>query len=1080
MLNFSGNVLRRIHNNQMGFQDLSNVPIDETFTTGEEKEVLMEIFNRTGGIHWRNKRYWGNSSVSHCLWFGITCDRTSGYIISVNLKRNNLIGTLPGSLWKLRNLRALRLQSNSELEGHLKEILSENMTTIRYLDLAFNRLSGDFPGEIIAHMKSLIELQLCCQTGKGLDGKIPVDIGNLEELEVLSLGENTLHGPIPRSISRLKKIWFLDLETASYLTSGFEYLFNLSSLQYMHLSLSGLSGTLPNDFGVFFPSLIECLLPGNRFKGSIPLTFGYMSNLSHLNLANNQFTGEIPKNIGFLPKLQIADFSGNDLRSIENETRFQSKSLEVLRLANNPKLTIEFDELLQALKAINHSLRILNLSDCNVFGELSEKLWDFTNLISLDLHHNKLTGQLPLPPANMLFLLHVDVSSNYLSGEIPQQFAKLLALQFLDVSENPLMGSREKQAQTLPNYIKADFATLTHRKSSENFRCPNARLKYNNGLVILDPAYYRYVLCICDIGFYGVHGVCLPCMEGAVCKDQMLPASHLIMNVGYWPSSRDHNVSHLVNCAGVLYTGSYAETPCNPGGNCDCWIEWTKKANGTKVQPSTVCRQSCLCREGSNGRFCSHCEGGYYQQGNLCYACPKNRFSAYILAALAFVTMVLLTLAFLFYERRRIILIAFSFAQIILLGLLVLLRLIPGWLFELNTVVLFIGLAGKGKAARGILKISIFYFQSLDALISNTAIWPVEVLETQHYISNVFNFRFSGLACDVPRLFTPVGELLSLIVLPVVCILGIWLYYLVGLAYFRLCNLPGRNSNLQNSCLQLTIMTLNLTYFPIVKKTAAVLARCGEDNNYRYFRVAPWVDCEGHIYTVLQVLGWLALFIYVLGVPLGVFLPLLVKFVAKRDQKDPADQENMDAWLGSIYLPYKRDFHTSFEVLFLFRRMLIAFSLSFIAKVSSLQTIAVCSVLLASLSFQLFFRPFRDSYRNFPLENAAETSVLWILHFSFMNVRYADLNHASSIAIVWMTVAVNLILTLALVFSIILLLGRTPPTGPPPAASDRQAHSSHAENSSFSQDDPFHSVESGSQRQGSLEEPSPGSFCPPH
>ena len=37
------------------------------------------------------------------------------------------------------------------------------------------------------------------------------------------------------------------------------------------------------------------------------------------------------------------------------------------------------------------------------------------------------------------------------------------------------------------------------------------------------------------------------------------------------------------------------------------------------------------------------------------------------------------------------------------------LHFVPGWLLELNTIFLFLGLAAKGKAARGILKISLFY-----------------------------------------------------------------------------------------------------------------------------------------------------------------------------------------------------------------------------------------------------------------------------------------------------------------------------------------------------------------------------------
>jgi len=415
--------------------------------------------------------------------------------------------------------------------------------------------------------------------------------------------------------------------------------------------------------------------------------------------------------------------------------------------------------------------------------------------------------------------------------------------------------------------------------------------------------------------------------------------------------------------------------------------------------------------------------------------------------------MVLLGLAFsVFYERKRFLSIVFVFAQIIIVAVLAMLRIIPGWLLELNVIVLFLGLAGRGKAARGMLKISVFYFQTLDALISNTDVWPPEVLETQRYISNVFNFRFSGLACVIPNFFTPLGELLSLILLPIICIVGIWLYYCVGYAVLRLRNLLDRRFHLRNSCLQLSIMSLNFTYFPIVKKTAAVLARCGEDNNYRYLLEAPWLECDGRVYTMLQVFGWLALVVYVIGVPFGVFLPLLRANAAKRDQMDPQEQETLDSWLGSIYLPYKKKFRSYFEILFLLRRMLIAFSLSFVQRTSSFQTIAVCFVLLVSLCFQLLFRPFHDSYHTIYLENTAETLVLLTLHFSFMNIRYAVLNPDSSAPIVWMLVVVNAVLLCSLVLSIILLLGqahlvqssREVPGNPPPSVPQTQRNGERA------------------------------------
>ncbi|XP_022792682.1 putative leucine-rich repeat-containing protein DDB_G0281931 [Stylophora pistillata] len=1007
---------------------IPNSTLETTFTPQQERAVLMEIFNQTAGHSWRNNAHWANNSVPHCLWYGITCDQTNSYIISITLIENNLDGTLPKSLWKLRNLQGLCIGNNDRLSGNLIEILSANMTTLLRLDLAFNKLSGKIPGDILPKMESLVKVQLCCQLGKGLSGEIPRDIGNLTELQVLSLGENRLNGMIPKSIAKLKKLWFLDLESVKFLNGGFENMYNLSSLRYMHLSLAGLKGTLPDEFGLYFPAMIECLLPGNLFTGGIPSTMGNMTNLWHLNLANNDFSGKIPKDLGSIPMLQVADFSRNQLSGLQEGIVFKSKSLEVLNLAGNKQLNMTFNSLLEAMEPVNQSLRILNISECNFLGKISPKLWDFQNLISVDLSGNSLFGQLPSPPDNMLFLLNLDVSANNLSGQIPQEFAKLLALEVFDISLNPNMHESNEESGTVPNFVTVDFKTLTKRNSDDKFRCPNARLSYNKGLVVLDPNYYFYRLCLCDIGYFGSGRTCLPCMEGGVCHDQMLPTQSMIIKEGYWPSSLHKNVTHLVRCSQALGTSPHVNTTCNPTGACECEIDpdWLKETNGAIDRPSITCDKSCLCQKGSRDRFCSLCEHDYYKQGILCYACRKSEASVYIIVVLLILTILFIILGFFFYKKKRLLSVTFVFSQIIILTILAMLQIIPPWLLELNIIALFIGLAGRGKTARGIMKTTVFYFQTFDALLSNNDVWPVEVLEMQRYIGNVFNFRFSGLACEFPSLFTPLGELASLLILPLICILLVWLYFILGclaLKIFEPHNSEERRFRLRNTCLQLSIMTLNFTYFPIVKKTASILAHCGEDNGQRYLREAPWMECEGSDYTVLQVLGWLALPLYVIGVPFGVFLPLLrFNNLARRHGLPQQDQESLDSWLGSIYLPYKEEFRSFFEIIFLLRRMLIAFALSLITRASSFQTIAVCFVLLSALCLQLSLRPFNDSYKNFPLENTAETLVLLTLHFSFMNVRYASLNPDSSTPIVWMIVVVNAVLICGMVVSIILLL----------------------------------------------------------
>ena len=150
------------------------------------------------------------------------------------------------------------------------------------------------------------------------------------------------------------------------------------------------------------------------------------------------------------------------LTSLEKGTQFNSQSMEVLSLASNKQLHMNFEALLEALEPINGSLRILNVSECHFYGAISDKLWDFNSLISVDLSHNQLSGDLPPPTENMLFLIDLDVHNNNLSGQIPQ--ISLLSLKVLDVSKNPNMHETNDYV-TLPKYMTFDFTTLTRTKS---------------------------------------------------------------------------------------------------------------------------------------------------------------------------------------------------------------------------------------------------------------------------------------------------------------------------------------------------------------------------------------------------------------------------------------------------------------------------------------------------------------------------------------------------------------------------------------------------------------------------------------
>lgn len=73
----------------------------------------------------------------------------------------------------------------------------------------------------------------------------------MKELRVLSLGENSLSGPIPRTIGKLTKVWFLDLEFMSLSgnTGNINDFLRMTSMKRMHLTQAGIYGEFPENFG---------------------------------------------------------------------------------------------------------------------------------------------------------------------------------------------------------------------------------------------------------------------------------------------------------------------------------------------------------------------------------------------------------------------------------------------------------------------------------------------------------------------------------------------------------------------------------------------------------------------------------------------------------------------------------------------------------------------------------------------------------------------------------------------------------------------------------------------------------------
>ncbi|XP_028414855.1 putative leucine-rich repeat-containing protein DDB_G0281931 [Dendronephthya gigantea] len=1035
----SWDTLNYPHEVRLCMHDLPVVPkepliLNSTFNATVERGILLEIYRLTNGLNWTNSSGWGGSG-SHCQWYGVGCSNiTNGRVTVLTLEANRLQGTLPSTLWMLRDLQGLCLDANPGLYGKMEDFLSSNMTRLMRLDLASCNLDGVIPDEIIAGSKSLVKLQL---SGNKLGGVIPPSIGQLTELQVLSLGENTpITGKIPEGVGNLSKLWFLDLESLGDLDTTIKPFLGLSSLKFLHMSESGIHGTLPDDFGSSFPLLWECLLSRNYLHGTIPKTMGKLTALAHLNLAGNKFSGQVPKGLGKLNNLEVIDLSNNSLSGFEEGFSFNSSKLALLTVAQNKDFSTQLSCVFKILQSAINSLRRLDFGGCHLTGDIPHVMWSFMNLIEFNVKDNLLSGFLPLPRQNMLFLITLDFSGNKLMGDIPESYADLLSLQTFDVSRNPSLRYAGGDSPKIPRFATTDKSTMIRENENDHYTCPVIRFRYNSGIIKMDSTYYDRVFCECDENYYGTKGRCLHCMSGGSCGNR----SVMRITSGYWPSPSWHNTTHLVSCqnAGEI------STVCTPTGECKCSVNSTR--DGDLI---TVCDPGCICSKGSGGRYCSKCKRNYYSHSGDCNECP-SKDSDKIEILLPIIIAGFLALVFviwLVYSRKSLKWsVVVVFLQILFVTLLHVFNFVPSWLLEVNIVVFILALVGHGSRCRGVLKISLFYFQLLDAMIGNYHRWPSGVLKIQRYFSNVFNFKFEGLECYFPNLFTPVGKFSSLLLLPLGVIVAAFLVFLIIVIVCKIFHFDDEKiKKARHFSFNIVIMFLNLTYFPIVKRSFSALAPCLEDIDRRYMGQNPWVDCPSHEYRVMRILGYCSLGVYILGVPFILFLPLLIcAFWNKGNgvNRDGAGGEGneRDFWMGSLYLAYKEEFRSYIEIFFLLRRAVFAAILSFISYHSPFQVPVLTVGFLICLHFIVACKPYEcSSYLKVSrfkvdVENCLECLILVVLLLSFVFLGQDSARNSQNVALLWLVIAGNSLATVVCIAAAVMRLVRKEEQPTPPAS----------------------------------------------
>ncbi|KAM3682667.1 hypothetical protein ACJW31_12G089700 [Castanea mollissima] len=445
------------------------------------------------------------------------------------LTNNEFLGPIPFVLANLTQLTALVLD-HKKFAGQIPSSIF-NLTNLEFLSLSHNYFSGIVEFDKFVKLKKLTTLDLSYNQVSFLEGeasanrtlqkfvtlglsrcnlsKFPNFLANQNELELLNLQSNNIHGQVPEWVWNMSKESLKSFDLFdNFLTSLGQHpillpwtnlaILDLSSLQVLELSENNLSGPLPQCMHSFGDSLVLLDIRRNKFEGSIPQTWANGSKLMIIDFSQNKFQGWLPRSLSKCIALKALDLSNNQFNDTFPSWLGNLSNLKILILRSN-----KFYGPIK-IHSVNYELQIIDLSYNSFTGMLPVELfqnsnssrfdrayhlsyiqvyssfkakisyqifefeyeYNFTMMMTnkgvdtiyekvqeiftaLDFSSNRFAGDIPESIGNIKVLHLLNLSNNMLTGCIPPTLGNLAELESLDLSQNKLIGEIPQQLTQL-------------------------------------------------------------------------------------------------------------------------------------------------------------------------------------------------------------------------------------------------------------------------------------------------------------------------------------------------------------------------------------------------------------------------------------------------------------------------------------------------------------------------------------------------------------------------------------------------------------------------------------------------------
>jgi Leucine-rich repeat (LRR) protein len=442
-----------------------SLPVSEAVqcTIAESELVALEdLYDSCTGSHWR----WSSDLPSSTIWTfptdvsvpcsdgwqGLGCtfigsnESNTCNITVLDLMSYELAGSLPSSINGLTNLVNLNVSVN-RINSTIPQSLSL-MTSLQIVSLSDNTLAGPLPD-----FDGLVNLQSFNADTNNITSSIPASLCSASLLQQFSIQENNVTGSLPEclyDLSQLVELIIRDNKISGSLSANIG---SLLSVEMIDLGINEFSGSIPSQLGTL-SVLSYFAVDDNRLASRIPTQLSQVSTLEVIVLSINSLDGSLPTELGRLSSLKFLAVDGNQLSgSIPTEFEYLS-SLQLVNLAYNSlrgSLPSQLSELVQ--------LESLNVSNNFIAGSIPVDYGNLSSLSRLDLSSNRLTGPLSSTLCHLVHLTLLYANNNSLTGELPNCIGGVASLLYLQLQNNYLGGDIPESIAHLQDLVYLDISS---------------------------------------------------------------------------------------------------------------------------------------------------------------------------------------------------------------------------------------------------------------------------------------------------------------------------------------------------------------------------------------------------------------------------------------------------------------------------------------------------------------------------------------------------------------------------------------------------------------------------------------------